>query len=260
MNILDELAAYSKLRVEVDKQKISLDEIKTLAKNSALGDGKKFLSALRRPQLSFICEVKKASPSKGIIAENFPYVAIAKDYEEAGADCISCLTEPKYFLGSDKIFKEIRAEVTLPMLRKDFTVDEYQIYQAKVMGADAVLLICAVLTAADIARYLELCAELNLAAIVETHDADEIKTAVEVGAEIIGVNNRNLKNFTVDFDNAARLRELIPPNKIYVAESGVKTPADISTLKKIGANAVLIGETLMKAPDIKSALESFRNA
>ena len=163
-------------------------------------------------------------------------------------------------MGSDEIFKEIRAEVAIPMLRKDFTLDEYQIYQAKVMGADAVLLICAILTAADIARYLELCAELNLAAIVETHDADEIKTAVEVGAEIIGVNNRNLKNFTVDFDNAARLRELIPPNKIYVAESGVKTSADISTLKKIGADAVLIGEALMRAADKKSALESFRNA
>ena len=260
MNILDELAAYSKLRVEVDKQKISLDEIKTLAKNSALGDGKKFLSALRRPQLSFICEVKKASPSKGIIAEKFPYVAIAKDYETAGADCISCLTEPKYFLGSDEIFKEIRAEVTIPMLRKDFTVDEYQIYQAKVMGADAVLLICAILTAADIARYLELCAELNLAVLVETHDAHEIKTAVEVGAEIIGVNNRNLKNFTVDFDNAARLRELIPPNKIYVAESGVKNSADISAIKKIGADAVLIGETLMRAVDRKFVLNDLRNA
>ena len=260
MNILDELAAYSKLRVEVDKQKISLDEIKTLAKNSALGDGKKFLSALRRPQLSFICEVKKASPSKGIIAEKFPYVAIAKDYETAGADCISCLTEPKYFLGSDEIFKEIRAEVTIPMLRKDFTVDEYQIYQAKVMGADAVLLICAILTAADIARYLELCAELNLAVLVETHDADEIKTAVEVGAEIIGVNNRNLKNFTVDFDNAARLRELIPTNKIYVAESGVKNSADISAIKKIGADAVLIGETLMRAVDRKFVLNDLRNA
>ena len=260
MNILDELAAYSKLRVEADKQKVSLDEIKTLAENSNVGDGKKFLSALRRPQLSFICEVKKASPSKGIIAENFPYVAIAKDYEAAGADCISCLTEPKYFLGSDEIFKEIRAEVTIPMLRKDFTVDEYQIYQAKVMGADAVLLICAILTAADIARYLELCAELNLEAIVETHDENEIKTAVEVGAEIIGVNNRNLKNFTVDFDNAARLRELIPPNKIYVAESGVKTPADIVILKRIGADAVLIGETLMRAVDKKSALNNFREA
>jgi len=260
MNILDELADYSRLRVEVDKQKISLAEMKALAENSKVGDGKKFTSALQLDELSFICEVKKASPSKGIIAENFPYVEIAKEYEAAGADCVSCLTEPKYFLGSDEIFKEIRAEISTPMLRKDFTVDEYQIYQAKTMGADAVLLICAILTAAEIARYLELCAELNLAAVVETHDETEIKTAVEVGAEIIGVNNRNLKNFTVDFDNAARLRELIPSNKIYVAESGVKTSADISTLKKIGADAVLIGETLMRAVDKKSALENLRSA
>ncbi|MBQ7199566.1 MAG: indole-3-glycerol phosphate synthase TrpC, partial [Selenomonadaceae bacterium] len=227
---------------------------------SKVGDGRKFLSALQRDDLSFICEVKKASPSKGIIAENFPYVEIAKEYEAAGADCVSCLTEPKYFLGSDEIFKEIRAEISTPILRKDFTVDAYQIYQAKAMGADAVLLICAILTAAEIARYLELCAELNLAALVETHDADEIQTAINVGAEIIGVNNRNLKNFTIDFNNAARLRELIPPNKIYVAESGVKTPADISTLKKIGADAVLIGETLMRAADKKSALNNLRSA
>ena len=260
MNILDELAAYSKLRVEVDKQKIPLDEMKTFAETSKVGDGRKFLSALQRDDLSFICEVKKASPSKGIIAENFPYVEIAKEYEAAGADCVSCLTEPKYFLGSDEIFKEIRAEISTPILRKDFTVDAYQIYQAKAMGADAVLLICAILTAAEIARYLELCAELNLAALVETHDADEIQTAINVGAEIIGVNNRNLKNFTIDFNNAARLRELIPPNKIYVAESGVKTPADISTLKKIGADAVLIGETLMRAADKKSALNNLRSA
>ena len=258
MNILDEIAANAKFRVDVDKKKFSLDEMKALAENSKVGDGKKFLSALKRPNLSFICEVKKASPSKGIIAENFPYVEIAKEYEMAGADCISCLTEPKYFLGSDEIFQQLRAEVSIPMLRKDFTVDEYQIYQAKVMGADAVLLICAILNATTIERYLKICAELNLAALVETHNENEIKTALTAGAEIIGVNNRNLKNFTVDFSNAARLRELIPPNKIYVAESGVKNSADVATLKKIGADAVLIGETLMRAIDKKSMLNNFQ--
>lgn len=258
MNILDEIANYAKFRVEVDKNKIPLDEMKALAKNSKFGDGKKFLLALKRDELSFICEVKKASPSKGIIAENFPYVEIAKEYEIAGADCISCLTEPKYFLGSDEIFQQIREEVSTPMLRKDFTVDEYQIYQAKVMGADAVLLICAILDAATIERYLKICAELNLAALVETHNENEIKMALTAGAEIIGVNNRNLKNFTVDFSNAARLRELIPPNKIYVAESGVKNSADVATLKSIGADAVLIGETLMRAADKKILLKSFR--
>lgn len=260
MNILEELANYSKLRVETDKKKIPLTEMKNVAKSSQLGNGEKFISALKRPELSFICEVKKASPSKGIIAENFPYLEIAKEYETAGADCISCLTEPKYFLCSDEIFTEIRKEVTIPMLRKDFTVDEYQIYQSKTMGADAVLLICTILSTSEIERYLKICNDLNLAALVETHNESEIKSALSAGAEIIGVNNRNLKNFTVDFEIAAKLRELIPAEKIYIAESGVKTPADISMLKKIGADAVLIGETLMLAENKKSELENLRSA
>lgn len=258
MNILTEIANHARARVAVDKQKISLDALKSAAKSSRLGDGKKFLAALKRPNLSFICEIKKASPSKGIIAENFPYVEIAREYEFAGADCVSCLTEPKYFLGSDKIFAEVRAEISLPMLRKDFTVDEYQIYQAKVLGADAVLLICAILDDATLEKFLELCDNLQLAALVETHDAAEIQSAISAGANIIGVNNRNLKNFSVDFSNAARLRELIPPEKIYVAESGVSTAADVATLKKIGADAVLIGETLMRAADKKSKLNELR--
>ena len=260
MNILEKLAQESKLRVETDKKKISLEEIKIAAQNSKLGNGEKFISALKRPILSFICEVKKASPSKGIISKDFPYLEIAKEYEAADADCISCLTEPKYFLGSDKIFSEIRAAVEVPMLRKDFTVDEYQIYQAKAMGADAVLLICAILTTAEIEEFLTICEELKICAIVETHDELEIKSALSAGASIIGVNNRNLKNFTVDFETAAKLRELIPAEKIYIAESGVKTPADISTLKKIGADAVLIGETLMRAENKIEMLKSLRAA
>ncbi|MBQ7704770.1 MAG: indole-3-glycerol phosphate synthase TrpC [Selenomonadaceae bacterium] len=260
MNILDELANYSRLRVETDKQKISLEEMKIAAQNSKLGNGEKFISALKRPNLSFICEVKKASPSKGIIAENFPYLEIAKEYEAAGADCISCLTEPKYFFGSDEIFTEIRAAVEIPMLRKDFTVDEYQIYQAKAIGADAILLICAILTTAEIEKFLTICESLKICAIVETHDEVEIKSARSAGASIIGVNNRNLKNFTVDFETAAKLRDLIPAEKIYIAESGVKTPADISTLKKIGADAVLIGETLMRAENKIEMLKSLRAA
>ena len=260
MNILEKLAELSKLRVAEDIKKISLEEIKLAAQNSTRGNGENFISALRRQGLSFICEVKKASPSKGIIAENFPYVEIAKEYEAAGADCISCLTEPKYFLGSDKIFTEIRAEVSTPMLRKDFTVDEYQIYQAKAMGADAVLLICAILSTAEIEKFLGICNGLKICALVETHDESEIKSALSAGAEIIGVNNRNLKNFTVDFETAAKLRDLIPAEKIYIAESGVKTPADISTLKKIGADAVLIGETLMRAENKIEMLKSLRAA
>ncbi len=256
MNILDKLAEEARRRVAEDKQKISADDMKFAAEN--LNSEEKFSRALQKKNLSFICEVKKASPSKGIIAENFPYVEIAREYEAAGADCISCLTEPKYFLGSDKIFREIRAEVSTPLLRKDFTVDEYQIYQAKVMGADAVLLICAILSAAEIERYLKICDDVKISALVETHDELEIKIALAAGAKIIGVNNRNLKNFSVDFSNSARLRELVPPEKIFVAESGVKTPADISTLKKIGVDAVLISETLMRAADKKSALERLR--
>ena len=231
MNILEKIANDTRQRIAAQKKKISLDEIKEKAKFLSRGNGKNFLSALKKKDLSFICEVKKASPSKGIIAENFPYVEIAHEYEAAGADCISCLTEPKYFLGSDEIFKEIRAEISLPMLRKDFTVDEYQIYQAKIIGADAILLICSILETAALEKFLNLCNELNLDALVETHDATEIQSAISAGAKIIGVNNRNLKNFTVDFSNAAKLRELIPPEKIYVAESGVKTPDDIVTLK-----------------------------
>ncbi|MBR0102962.1 MAG: indole-3-glycerol-phosphate synthase, partial [Selenomonadaceae bacterium] len=168
--------------------------------------------------------------------------------------------EPKYFLGSDEIFCDVRKEISLPMLRKDFTVDEYQLYQAKVMGADAVLLICAILDTATLEKFLGVCDELNLAALVEAHDAQEIQSAVAAGAEIIGVNNRNLKNFSVDFTNAARLRELIPPEKIYVAESGVKTPADVATLKRIGADAVLIGETLMRVADKRAELQRLRAA
>lgn len=256
MNILDKLADYAKIRVENDKKNISLEEMKTLAKKN-LGK-EKFLAALQKKNLSFICEIKKASPSKGIIAENFPYLEIAEEYEAAGADCVSCLTEPKYFLGSDKIFSEVRKKISIPMLRKDFTVDEYQIYQAKFLGADAVLLICAILSANELEKFLSICEELKISALVETHDETEIKTALSVGAKIIGVNNRNLKNFEVDFSNAAKLREIIPPEKIFVAESGVKTVDDVATLKKIGADAVLIGETLMRAADKKKILAEFK--
>ena len=204
--------------------------------------------------------MKKASPSKGIIAPDFPYAAIAKDYEAAGADCISCLTEPKWFLGSDKIFTEIRSEVKIPMLRKDFTVSPYQIYQAKVMGANTVLLICSLLDTAALAEYLMLCEELRLAALTEAHDEEEIDRAVRAGAAVIGVNNRNLKDFTINFSNAARLRDRIPPECIYVAESGVKGAEDIGFLKKIGADAALVGEALMRTEDKRAMLRAMKEA
>ncbi|MCD8143667.1 MAG: indole-3-glycerol phosphate synthase TrpC [Clostridiales bacterium] len=259
-NILDAIADYARQRVLRDSEENSLDVMQELAQQGGLANGAAFDAALRREGMGFICEVKKASPSKGIIAKDFPYLDIARDYEAAGADCISCLTEPKWFLGSDQIFREIRAAVSIPMLRKDFVVDEYQIYQAKVMGANCVLLICAILDTATVARYLELCHRLGLAALVEAHDAKEIASAVEAGATIIGVNNRNLKDFSVDFSNAARLRDLIPPEALYVAESGVKTPADVAALRAIGADAVLIGETLMRAADKQRMLDALRGA
>lgn len=258
--ILDTIADYAKARVERDKERVSLDAVKEMCSSlSADRYGDAFVLALKKPEISFICEVKKASPSKGIIANNFPYVHIAKEYESAGADCISCLTEPKWFLGSDEIFCEIRKNVTVPMLRKDFTVDEYQLYQAKLMGANAVLLICAILDNAKLEKYLAICEKLGLAAIVEAHDENEIKNAVSVGAKIIGVNNRNLKDFSVDINNSGRLRDLVPDNILFVAESGIRTPDDVRALKESGANAVLIGETLMRAEDKSAMLEALRS-
>lgn len=257
--ILDTIAAHARDRVAADKKKLPLEALKERCQEQpALGSA--FLDRLKKPGMGFICEVKKASPSKGVISEDFPYLDIAREYQEAGADAISCLTEPKWFLGSDEIFRAIRRETVIPMLRKDFTVDEYQVYQAKHLGADAVLLICALLDARTLARYLELTRSLGLAALVEAHSEPEIASAVSAGARIIGVNNRNLKDFSVDFSNAARLRELVPPECVYVAESGVSSPGDVAALKKAGADAVLMGEVLMRAADKGAMLDAMRKA
>ena len=258
--ILDTIAAYARERVAREKERNSLDALRELCAQSPAACGEAFTGALEKPGMSFICEVKKASPSKGVISEDFPYLAIAKEYEAAGADCLSCLTEPKWFLGSDQIFRDIRGAVGTPMLRKDFTVDEYQLYQAKLMGANAVLLICAILDTRTIARYLEICDGLGLAALVEAHDEAEIDSAVSAGARIIGVNNRNLKDFSVDFTNAARLRDKIPPEVLYVAESGVTGPADAAALRSIGADAALIGEAFMRSPDKSGLLAAMRES
>ncbi len=259
MNILEKLAALSRERVAADQQAVPETEMRTMAEALGPGSGSTFLSALRKPSLSFICEIKKASPSKGLISPDFPYLDIARAYESAGADCISCLTEPEYFLGSDQIFREVRSEISLPMLRKDFTVSAYQLYQARVLGADAALLIVSLLDIHTLAAYLELCSCLGLAALVETHDRAEIETALSAGAEIIGVNNRNLKDFSVNFDNATRLRDLIPPSCVYVAESGIRTFEDVDRLRSIGADAVLVGETLMRAADPAQALRALKS-
>lgn len=257
--ILDTIADHARARVALDKERVPAEEMRERALALPRGDFR-FENALRGSELAFICEVKKASPSKGVIDPDFDYLAIAKAYEAAGAECVSCLTEPKWFLGSDDIFRKIRESIDTPMIRKDFTVDEYQIYQAKLLGADAVLLICALLDTAAIAAYLALCDDLGLTALVETHDGLEIASAVEAGARVIGVNNRNLKDFSVDFGNAAKLRDSIPASALYVAESGVKSPADAAALKAIGADAVLMGEVLMRAADKGALLRAMREA
>ncbi|MDE6833761.1 MAG: indole-3-glycerol phosphate synthase TrpC [Ruminococcus sp.] len=248
MTILDKLADHARERVEMSKQKVSAGDMKSMALSIPVGNFE-FEKALSGDDISFICECKKASPSKGVIAEDFPYLQIAKDYEKAGADCISVLTEPKWFLGHDEYLKEINENVSIPCIRKDFTVDEYMIYEAKVLGAKAVLLICSILTGEQISEYIKICDKLGISALVEAHDESEIKTAVNSGARIIGVNNRNLKDFSVDTGNSRRMRELVPADIIFVSESGVKTPEDIRLLREAGADAVLIGESLMRAED-----------
>ena len=215
-----------------------------------------FERALRQPGMSFICEVKKASPSKGIIAEEFPYMEIAKDYEAAGASAISCLTEPYWFLGSDVYLEEIAETVSVPVLRKDFTCSEYMIWQAKALGASAVLLICSVLDDGELRAYHRLTEELHMSALVEAHDAGEIEQAKQAGARIIGVNNRNLKDFSVDISHSARLRRLAGEDTVFVSESGIRGPEDMKALYENGTDAVLIGEMLMRSPDRQAALKT----
>lgn len=258
MTILDELAEYAKVRAAKAKENVSAEDMKA----KALAMPKKnfeFEKALRKGEIAFICECKKASPSKGIIAEDFPYLEIAKEYEKAGADCISVLTEPKWFLGSSEYLKEIAENVKIPCIRKDFTVDEYMIYEARTLGASAVLLICSILSEQQIRDYIAICDTLGLTALVEAHDDKEIEMAVSAGARVIGVNNRNLKNFSVDTENSRKLRGLVPEDVIFVSESGVKTAEDIKLLTEAGVNAVLIGETLMRADDKKAKLSELKS-
>lgn len=252
--ILDEIAQYALIRVNESKKRISMDEIIQTADKLPVNNDFPFKKALSGNDISFICEVKKASPSKGIIAADFPYLQIAKDYEKAGASAISVLTEPKYFMGNDNYLKEIASKVNIPVLRKDFTVDSYQIYEAKILGASAILLICAILSDEQLKDYIYIAHSLGLSALVEAHDETEVKRAIYAGAGIIGVNNRNLKDFTVDINNSIRLRQLVPKNIIFVSESGIKTPQDIKNLKNNKTNAVLIGETFMRNPDKTKAL------
>ncbi len=258
--ILDKLAEASRRRVEASRADISFEEIKAAALSRNADTGFPFEKALGQPGISFICEVKKASPSKGIIAEEFPYLDIAADYEKAGAAAVSVLTETDYFLGSPRYLKEIAAKANIPVLRKDFTVDAYQIYEAKTLGASAVLLIVALLDGSVIREYIEICDSLGLSALVEVHDEQEMETALRAGARVIGVNNRNLKDFTVDIKNSIRLRSKAPEELIFVAESGIKTAQDIQDLRQAQVKGVLIGETLMRSKDKKKMLDELRGS
>jgi len=273
--ILDELAASTRKRIEKEKEIIPYDTLKEQAEAVARAECEAlkkedrseikadryefaFEKALSKEGLSIISEVKKASPSKGVIAEDFPYVRIAAEYEEAGADAISCLTEPERFKGSDLYLKEIVKNVKIPVLRKDFTVDKYMIYQAKLMGASAVLLIAAILSDKELQDYYETADGLGLSCLFEAHDAEEVRRCLAAGARIVGVNNRNLKDFTVDINNSIRLRDMIPNDRIFVSESGMMVPEDVIRLRENGTDAVLIGEMLMRSSDRRGLIKTLK--
>lgn len=248
-NILEEIVTDTRLRVEKKKQEKSFETIKSLAQNMDSNTGFPFEQALKTRDIAFICEVKRASPSKGLIAKEFPYLTIAQEYEKAGASAISVLTEPKYFRGDDRYLREIAETVKIPVLRKDFTIDSYQIYEAKRLGASAILLICAILTDKDLQKFIQIADSLGLSAVVEAHNEEEVHRAIVSGARIIGINNRNLVNFTVDIHNSLRYRSLIPDHILFISESGIRAPEQIAELRTQRTNAVLIGETFMLCKD-----------
>ena len=267
MNILETIAVRTRERIAEEKKQVSFAAVRQMAEEKARTEKQEqngmfpfqFQQALSGRDIAFICEVKKASPSKGIIAEEFPYLEIAKEYEQAGASAISCLTEPFWFLGKDAYLKEITDTVQIPVLRKDFTVDEYMIYQAKNLGASAILLICAILDDSQLASWHQLASELGLSVLTEAHTEEEIDRALKAGAQILGVNNRNLKNFTVDVEQSRRLRSMVPEDVLFVSESGIKNHEDIQVLRENGTDAVLIGETLMRAADKNAMLDELKN-
>ncbi len=256
--ILDDIVSATRIRLKEAESAVPLNEIKRQALALKSDTGFIFKAALSKKGLSFICEVKKASPSKGVIAEDFPYLEIAKSYLDAGADAISVLTEPKYFMGAPEYLSEISAAVPLPCLRKDFIISEYQIYRAKVLGASAVLLICAILDDESLIKYLHLAHSLGMSALVETHSEEEVLRAVNAGAEIIGINNRDLTTFNVSLNTTKRLIGLIPDGRIKVSESGIHTPDDIAYVREAGADAVLIGEAFMRSDDKSGLLKGFK--
>ncbi len=260
MNILEQIAERTRIRIAEEKKRLPLSHLRREAEALAATEPapSSLEEAFRKPGFHFLCEVKRASPSKGVIAENFPYLSIARAYQEAGADGVSCLTEPFWFQGQDRYLQEIAREVTVPVLRKDFTVEEYMIYQARVLGASAVLLICAILDDGQLLAYRQLARELGLDALVEVHDEKEADRALRSGATLMGVNNRDLRTFQVDLENTFRVRQCIPPEIPLLSESGIRTPEEIRRLREAGVNGVLIGETLMRAADKGALLARLR--
>ena len=258
MNILQEIAERTKERIEAQKRAVPLKTLMETAHSGNDSSAFRFEKALKSKDISFICEVKRASPSKGVISEDFPYLTIAKDYETAGAAAISVLTEPFYFKGDNRYLGEIADTVAIPLLRKDFTVDSYMIFEAKVHGASAVLLICAILDKDTLAEYINTAHSIGLSALVEAHTEAEVEMALAAGARIIGVNNRDLKTFEVDITLSKRLRKMIPREIIFVSESGIRCADDVELLRQNGVDAVLIGETLMRSSDKKAELAKLR--
>ncbi|MDY3919895.1 MAG: indole-3-glycerol phosphate synthase TrpC [Candidatus Limivivens sp.] len=256
--ILQEIAENTRRRLVSIKQEKSLAEVRREAESLPADTGFPLEEALKKPGISFICEVKKASPSKGVIVQDFPYLQIAEEYETAGADAVSVLTEPDYFQGSPAYLKEISGAVAIPTLRKDFVVDAYQIFEAKVLGASAVLLISELLEKEQLREYLQICRSLGLSALTEAHSREQVEKALEAGAVILGVNNRNLETFQVDMQTSVRLRHLVPGEVLFVSESGIRTRADILPLEEAGVDGVLIGETFMRSPDKKEMLDRLR--
>lgn len=256
-DILEQIAEHNQQIYLDRKQDVSLTKMMDMA-YAVPGTDFAFENKLKEEGMSFICECKKASPSKGVIAEDFPYLDIARSYETAGASCISVLTEPKWFMGSLDYLEEIASEVTIPVLRKDFTIDEYMIYEARARKASAVLLICSILDSQTLGKYIRICDELGLSALVEAHDKNECDMALGEGARVIGVNNRNLRDFTVDPTNCLRLRDYVGDKALFVAESGVKRREDIVELERAGVDAVLIGESMMRAEDKTEFLNNLK--
>ena len=261
-NILQRIAAHTRQRYAELRERVPIERVVLQARDAAAQEGERtfsFESALRAPGMSFVCECKKASPSKGLISARFDPVAIAREYEAAGAAAISCLTEPKWFQGDPRYLDRIARAVSLPVLRKDFVVDEYMIYEAKALGASAVLLICSILSDDELRKHVRLCHELGMSALVEAYEPQEVPRALAAGARVVGVNNCDLRTFEVDFGRSIDLRPLVGPDRVFVSESGVETAHDVARLADAGVDAVLIGETLMRAPDKRAMLDELRS-